>query len=219
MAVVEVRNENRDLAVRLRHDGDARRPRHRGGDGRTIVAGESPRAVARNGRDDLRFGVDAPDTIVMHVGDIDRHDGAVSDLERDVARHVEVSARRGPAVADILSLAGRAVAGDRVDQTGLRIDHPDPVVERVGDIDIAVGRRGDGARRVQRRLGRGLLVAVVAVLAGAGDRRDDFRGPVDAADAIVVRVGDHEVAVGRNRHAVGCVELRDDGGAVVAGKA
>ena len=90
-------------------------------------------------------------------------------FDRDVARHVQVGARRGTAVADVLGIAGRAVAGDRVDEPGLRVDHADAVVQRVGDVDVAVRRGGDCAGRVQRGFDRRLLVAVVAVLAGSGD--------------------------------------------------
>ena len=43
--------------------------------------------------------------------------------------------------------------------------------------------------------------------------------PVDPADAIVVRVGDDQVAVRRDRHAVRRVELRPGGRPVVAGEA
>src|SRR5204862_127127 len=78
--------------------------------------------------------------VVVHVGDIDRDQVAVPRLERDVARHVQVGARRRAAVADVLSVARRSVARHRVDDPGLRVDHPDPVVERVGDVDVAVGR-------------------------------------------------------------------------------
>ena len=45
------------------------------------------------------------------------------------------------------------------------------------------------------------------------------RRPIDAADAIVVRVGDDEVAVRRDRDAVRRVELRGDRRPVVAGEA
>ena len=161
----------------------------------------------------------------------------------------------------------------------LRVDHPDAVVQRVGDVDVAVRRGGDGARRVQRRLGRRLVVAVVAVLARAGDRRDDAasadrrggcdrcasrrrsgrrrarsrrrpacraaprwpdrsrrrsrcrdrgcRRPasmlrvarVDAADDVVVRVGEVDVAVRRDGDAARRVEPGLDRRAVVAGVA
>ena len=155
---------------------------------------------------------------MVHVGDVDVAGGA---LDGDVARHVQVRAGRRSAVADIVAsrFAGRAVAGDRVDETGLAFDHPHAVVERVGDVDVAVRRRGNGARRVQRGLDRRLLVAVVAVLPRSGDRDDDAGLLVDPPHSIVVRVGDDDVAVGRNRHAVWCVELRENCRAIVAGEA
>ena len=71
---------------------------------------------------------------------------------------------------------------------------------------------------LERRFERGLVVAVVAVFARSGDRRDDAGGLVDAPDALVVRVGDDQIAVGRDRDAVRRIELRRDGEPVVAGE-
>ena len=92
---------------------------------------------------------------------------------RDVARHVQVRAGRRPAVADVLASPGPPSPATVWIRPVFGLDHPDAVVQRVGDVDVAVGRRGHGARRVERRLGRRLVVAVVAVFARSGDRRDD----------------------------------------------
>ncbi len=173
-------------------------------------------AAAGDGGDDVRFRVDAAHAVVVHVGDVEI---AGSRIERDVARHVQVRAGRRAAVADVLRIAGHAVARHGVDQPGLGVDHAHAVVQRVGDVDVAVGRGGDRAGRVQRGLGRRLVVAVVAVLARSGDGGDDPGRSIDAADAVVVRVGDDQIAVGRDRDAVRRVELRHDRGAVVAGEA
>ena len=84
------------------------------------------------------LGVDLPDAVVVHVGDVD----VAVRCNRDVARHVQVRARRRSAVADVgPSSPGCAVAGDGVDEAGRVIDHPDAVVQRVGDVDVAVRRR------------------------------------------------------------------------------
>src|SRR6185436_12529648 len=104
--------------------------------------------------------------------------------------------------------AGSAVPGDGVDQAGLRIDHADPIVQRVGDVDVAVRRNGDGTRRIERRAGCRPLVAVIAVFAGSGDGRDDARWSVDPADTIVVRVRDDQITVGCDSDAVRRVKLR-----------
>src|SRR5262249_56444640 len=118
-------------------------------------------AVAGGRRDEPRARVDAADAVVMHVGDVDVAGRA---FDGDVARHVQVRADRGTAVADVVGIAREAVAGDRVNQTGLRVDQAHAIVQRVGDVDVAVGGDGDRARRVERRLHRGLVVAIVAVL-------------------------------------------------------
>jgi hypothetical protein len=52
---------------------------------------------------------------------------------------------------------------------------------------------------------------------GRGQGRDDPRDGVDAADLVVVRVGDEERTVGRrNEETVRPVDLRREGGATVA---
>src|SRR6185503_15353830 len=95
------------------------------------------------------------DAVVVHVGDVEV---AGARVDGDVARHVQVRAGRRPAVADLFAIASRPVAGDGVDQPGLRVDDAHAVVQGVGDIDVAVRRGGDRTRSVQRRLRRGLLV-------------------------------------------------------------
>jgi hypothetical protein len=152
---------------------------------------------------------------VVHVGNVD----VAVRRDRHVARHVEVGRGGRAAVADVAGLvAGGAVAGDRVDESGVVIDHPDAIVQRVRDEDVAVRRHRDAAGAAHRGVGGWLVVAVVAGLAVAGDRRDDRGRLVDAADPFVVRVGDDQVAVRSDRDAVGGVELRRRRHAEVAGK-
>src|SRR5207244_1449430 len=122
-------------------------------------------------------------------------------------------------VADVVAcLGGRPVAGDRMNQTGLHVDHADAVVQRVGDVDVAVGCARDRARRVERRLGRGFLGAVVPVVARPGDGGDDAGRLIDTPNPIVVGVGDDEIAVWCNRDAVRRVQLRGRCVVVVAGE-
>ena len=103
---------------------------------------------------------------------------------------------------------GRAGARDGVDEPGRVIDHADPVVQRVGDVDVAVAGGCHRARRVQLRRRRRAVVARIAVLVRTGDG-DDLAGfAIDPADPVVVRIGDDEVAVGRDGDTVRRVQLR-----------
>src|ERR1700704_2060660 len=87
--------------------------------------------------------------------------------------------------------------------------HPQPAVEAVGDIEEAVPAQGEPAREIELGLPRRAAVAGVAAFAGAGDRLDAVglrRG--DAADAVVVAVGEVEVSRLVEEQAVGIVEPR-----------
>ena len=67
--------------------------------------------------------------------------------DRDITRHVEIRRRRRTAVADrTIIVAWRADPRDGVNESGSVIDHPDAVVQGIGDVDITVGRGGDAAR-------------------------------------------------------------------------
>src|SRR4029077_7574528 len=75
---------------------------------------------------------------------------------------------------------------------------------------------GHTAGIVQVRVCGRPVITIESGLSGARDGGDDRGLPVDPADAIVVRVGDDQIAVGSDRDAVGRVELRLRGGRVVA---
>jgi hypothetical protein len=81
-----------------------------------------------------------------------------------VAWHVQVCGNGRAAVADVIRVARRPVARDRVDESGLCIHHAYTVVQGIGDVEIAVRRTRDGARRVQCRGQRGLIVTIEPVL-------------------------------------------------------
>ena len=83
------------------------------------------------------------------------------------------------------------------------VDLADAVVAGVGDEQVSGGVHRDAIGPVQ--FGGGGLSAVAAIAQGsvAGDGGNDARGGVDLADAVVVGVGDEQVAAGVHRDAAG----------------
>src|SRR5262249_55125209 len=156
--VVVVRDEERGPAY-VRHDGDARGAGEHGPSRGASVARGPPAPVAGDRADDVGPGVHLSYSLVMHVCDVYVTVGR----ERDVARHVQVGRRRRPTVSDgiVVLIAWNAIAGDRLDESGDVIHHAHAIVQRVGDVDVAVGRGRDGAGVVQRSVGRQHVVAVV----------------------------------------------------------
>ena len=106
----------------------------------------------------------------------------------------------GPPSPIAPAVAGVAVARDRPNQARGLGDDPDAVVQRVRDVEVAVPGHGHRVRPVERRLRRLHVVAIEAAHAIAGDRDDLAVDPLDAADAMVLGVGDIQVAVGGDRH-------------------
>src|SRR5207247_11346096 len=102
-------------AVWFRHDGDTGGSCKRRLKRRPIVARVLPFAIARDGRNDVRFRVHLPNTVVVHVRNVDV---TGSWIERDIAWHEELRARGRTVVADIAGLRRRAVAGEGVDTLG-----------------------------------------------------------------------------------------------------
>src|SRR5262245_158259 len=82
---------------------------------------------------------------------------------------------------------------------GLRrgeLELADATVERIGNIQVAIGIERQPERPVElRRAGRA-TVAAVAFFAGAGDGGDRATAQVDNAYAMIVGVGDVQLAVG-----------------------
>ena len=161
-------------AVAVRNDRDARRSRERGVRSpgrrrRSCPSGPLPATVEmiRVSRVDLagRAGGACRRCRCRRSGPIATSLGMLSDAP----------VAGPPSPTGSSSSPARAVAGNRVNEAGRVVDHAHAVVQRVGDVDVAVRRRGDAARIVQRRLGRRAVVAIVAGLARAGDRRDDRR--------------------------------------------
>ena len=87
-----------------------------------------------------------------------------------------------------------AGAGKRRDRAALHVDEADPLVADVADEQVAGRVERDAVRLPQLRLGRGSTVTREPGHAGAGDRRDDARAGVDAADDVGVALDDEEVA-------------------------
>ena len=281
-----------DVDVAGRVGGDAPGPVEVGGAGRAAVAGGVGRDrvlvglgrplgrldVAGDGRD-LAVGADLADEVVLAVGQVHRAIGHGPDalghvelgvggepavtavaLGVEVARHPVDGQRRGlevdledhvpAAVADVEHVVGRhehrlgelqdrllgravgpavllVTAGDRRDRAAGGVDLPDPVVEAVGQVDVALGVDGHAVGLVQLGLGRraavaaegaGRASAVVGAGRVAGHRRDDAV-LVDPPDPVVEGVGDVHVAVPAEGHRPGVVELGVGGLAAVAGEA
>src|SRR5690606_40360621 len=117
--------------------------------------------------------------------------GASGRPELDVERLVEGRLERRAAGAGV---AGRAGAGDAVDDAGVEVHHADGVVHRVRDVELAAAQRdragrGEALEEGELRLEGGAAVAGVADLAGPGDGVDHARrAVVDEADALVALV-------------------------------
>src|SRR3984893_18768605 len=102
----------------------------------------------------------------MPVGDID----VARLVDGDAGALVEASLRRQAAVAGVPSLARAGTGGDI---SGARVDPPDPVIERVGKIEIAVRVEVDVEGPVQQGALGWPAVPAETSLAGPDRRRDD----------------------------------------------
>ena len=124
----------------------------------------------------------------------------------------------GESRAGVAAEALCAGAGDGGDEVGLEIDAADAVVAGVCDVEAgAVEGKAEGCGEL--RAGGGAAVAGGAESTGAGDGGDDTGDGIDAADAIVVGVGDEEIAGGVEGDGVGRVKLGAGRGAAIAGEA
>ena len=165
--------------------------------------------------------LDLAHPVVLEVGD----QQVTLGIERDRDRGVQGRFGRGATVATGSAGGGRvrarrAVADDRPDLA--RRDFSHPLVVSIGDEQIARLVDRDPTRAVEGRgLGRAAVAArggaggVAAVRAGAGDGGDHAaRG--DLADPVIAGVGDEDVALGVDRHALGVFQAGLGGGAAVA---
>ena len=138
------------------------------GIGAALLRGVALPGAAGDGLDEAGDEIDRADGVVVAVGDVEAAVGA----ELHVAREVEGGRERLAAVAGV---AGRAGAGDAVDDAGVEVDAADAVVEAVRDVEQAAVEH-ERARRARRGAGleaelgvlRLAAVAEVADLAEAG---------------------------------------------------
>ena len=89
-----------------------------------------------------------------------------------------------------------AVAGYGGDDAGGGVDAADAMVGGVGEVEVAGGVDGEAVRKGESGGGGGAVVSGEGWSAGTGDGGDDAGGGVDAADAVVVGVGEVEVVCG-----------------------
>src|SRR5690606_27299138 len=113
---------------------------------------------------------------------------------------------RAGGVATVASEPCGAVADDRRDDAR-GVDLADPVVDRVGDVHVALAVEGHVEGLGQLCAGGRAAVAVGPGGAVPGDRRD-LPGRVDLANRVVQGVGDVEVPVGVGGDPEGTVQVR-----------
>ena len=135
---------------------------------------------------------------------------ALEDVDRAVGRHLDgasaehAGTARRTAVAAVLRLAG---AGEGRDRARDEIDDANAVVGDIGDEQPPLRRIEAPARSAPPSpLAPRDAVAAEPRRAAAGQGRDHARGAVDPADAVVMPVGDIDVARLVDRDAVGLVE-------------
>src|ERR1039457_7236191 len=85
----------------------------------------------------------------------------------------------------------------------------DPVVETVGDVEVAVGIERQPLGRVELKRGGGRSVAVVAGRTSAGHGGDDSIGP-DAAHHVAIGIGEKDVTGAIDGDALGGMDFGGD---------
>ena len=92
-------------------------------------------------------------------------------------------------------------------------------IQAVGEVEVALAVEGEAVRLVQVSPGGGAAVAGEALGAVAGDRGDHLGPGIDPADAVVVGVGEGQVARAVEGDVEGRVERGLGGGSPVSGEA
>jgi len=161
------------------------------------------RQAAAGDRHDLPAG-DTTHQVVLRVAHEDR--GRPAGVDERLDRHALGLVQLGRGRFAVAVEAAASGAGDRLDDARQGGDLAHPAVRRVGDVEVACGVHRDVARRAERRaggrtavsqvVGRAAARAVDAASghAGAGDGGDQSCWG-DLPDAVVVQVGDVEVAL------------------------
>src|SRR5262249_44100509 len=130
--------------------------------------------------------------LVVRVGDVQVAIGC----DLDAVRPIEL---RGFGRAAVAAEAAHAGAGEGVDGA-VRLHDADGVVHGVGDVQRAVRRDGDVARRVELRLCRRTAVSRVTRCPGANDG-GDIADLVDEPHLMVASIGDVDAVVRIDRDA------------------
>src|SRR5439155_588430 len=151
------------------------------------------------------------DAVVLGVADIDRTIGA----DDRTVRAAETGCDRRTAV----TLGAFPPAGDRLNDAARDIDAADRVVLGIDDQDVAAGVESEFLGRVEDGILRRAAVAAEPGRAVAGQGRDHARRPVDPTNAVVMPVGDINIARLVHRDAVGLVEASLRRRAAIAGVA
>jgi hypothetical protein len=173
---------------------------------RAAVAAEPGNPQPRHGRDRAVAG-DLAHPVAFELGDVQVARG----VQGEVARRHEFRLHGRPSVAPGAHAAG---SGQRADHA-VDADPPHPVVAQVRDVDVALGIHRHGVRQVEAGLFRRSAVAARAGLAVSGHGGDHARRR-DLADAVVLRVGDVQVALAVRCDALRHPKLRGDGLPAVA---
>jgi len=159
-----------------------------GSRGLSGVSREAFSACSGNCGNDLGGRVDAADTVVGGIGEVE----IVCDVERQRGGQVELGRRGSGGVAGEACVAR---AGDGGDDLGCRIDATDALVVSIGYVEIASCIESEALGRVQGRSGGEAVVSGEALCAGSGDGGDVACG-VDLADDVICGFGQVEVSRG-----------------------
>ncbi len=180
------------------------------GDIVTVIAGGTG---AGDGRDDSGCRVNSANSIVIGV------------REKEIAVRIDVQAPRSAdtglgseaAVPDgtVVSAAAAAARKDRDDASG-NGNFADEIVAQIRDVDIAEVIDGESDRAGQHSLRGGATIAE-GIHSGstdgspASDGLDNSRGKSDFANSLIFEVGDVNVFIGIDGHAVRQRQLRVGG--------
>src|ERR1019366_9345319 len=177
-----------------------------GAGGRAVVAAEACRPTSGHGRDHAVRNL--ADAMVVLVGDVQVAGG----IHGDACGIVQLGAGGRAVVA---AEACRPTSGHGRDHAVRNL--ADAMVVLVGDVQVAGGIHGDACGIVQLGAGGRAVVAAEACRPTSGHGRD--HAVRNLADAMVVLVGDVQVAGGIHGDACGIVQLGAGGRAVVAAEA
>ena len=203
-----------DVHVACGVEGDARWPFLRAAElrecRRAPVPGVARSAVARDRRDRAAPSIDSADAQIPRVADVQIARGVYGHRRRKAQR------RRGGRASVTGELRGTGTDDGR-DDPSAGVHPTDPVVEEIGDVEIAglIGRHT--ARLSETRLRGRATIPLVAWVAPrlAGRGRNQTRRSVNPADRPVMRIGDVDVSAGIQRESARTAQLCGRGGAAV----